>query len=179
MSKFRSGWQHSMTVVLFNLLFSTLRRSAAISSLPSPFSSSSRPKASSNPPLLSICLFHQCDCFKGFTGADCSLRTCPLGPAWTDIATANDEAHALVECSNRGLCDRETGTCECAAGEFVGSACERMACKNQCNNKGICATMRTKASMREPGDLIDKCSSLLICADPSNCVIADYLKCQE
>jgi len=171
-----------MTVNLFSSSLECLRRSPAISSFlltPFAFLLLVTVKSHSNPPLLSARLFHKCKCFKGFTGADCSLRTCPLGPAWTDIATANDEAHALVECSNRGLCDRETGTCECADEEFVGSACERMACKNQCNNKGICASMRTKASMRRPGDLIDKCSSLLICADPSNCVIADYLKCQE
>ena len=42
-------------------------------------------------------------------GADCSLRKCPLGPAWADQATATDTAHALAECSNRGLCDRTAG----------------------------------------------------------------------
>jgi len=25
-------------------------------------------------------------CFNGWTGADCSLKTCPLGSAWADAA---------------------------------------------------------------------------------------------
>jgi len=50
-----------------------------------------------------------CECFAGFTGADCSSRTCPSGAAWSDIATATDVAHNNAECSNRGKCNRATG----------------------------------------------------------------------
>ena len=49
----------------------------------------------------------------GFAAADCSQRTCPQGPAWSDAATADDVAHNLAECSNRGTCDRATGVCAC------------------------------------------------------------------
>ena len=54
---------------------------------------------------------YQCTCFSGFTGYDCSLRTCNYGAAWFDEATTTNTAHAMVECSNRGLCDRTTGMC--------------------------------------------------------------------
>lgn len=51
----------------------------------------------------------RCTCSKGFMGADCSLRTCPRDFSWSDQATATDVAHALEECSGRGLCDRGLG----------------------------------------------------------------------
>ena len=50
-----------------------------------------------------------CECFAGFTGADCSSRSCPSGAAWSDIATTTDVAHNTAECSNRGKCNRATG----------------------------------------------------------------------
>eukprot|EP01031_Cornospumella_fuschlensis_P027548 gene27549-33274_t len=44
--------------------------------------------------------------------------------AWIgDVQKAND-VHPLVECSNRGVCNRETGMCECLE-NFDGIACER------------------------------------------------------
>ena len=49
---------------------------------------------------------YQCTCYEGYTGSDCSLRTCPFGTAWFDEATATNTAHANLECSNRGICDR-------------------------------------------------------------------------
>lgn len=72
-----------------------------------------------------------------YTGADCSLRTCPKGVAWVDEATATNVAHASVECSNQGLCDREAGSCECFPG-YEGKACERSTCPNNCNGRGVC-----------------------------------------
>jgi len=66
-----------------------------------------------------------CSCFDGFDYApDCSLRTCAYGAAWADKAYAIDRAHSLTECSNAGLCNRDTGKCECFDG-YTGLACHR------------------------------------------------------
>jgi hypothetical protein len=70
-------------------------------------------------------------------GGDCSQRVCPFGPAWSGMALANDTAHQSVECSNRGICDRTQGTCNCQSG-FTGTACERLACSNDCSSSGKC-----------------------------------------
>eukprot|EP01031_Cornospumella_fuschlensis_P031978 gene31978-38666_t len=66
---------------------------------------------------------------------------CPFGLAWADQATETDVAHNMAECSNRGLCDRSSGQCECMDG-FTGSACERLACPNRCSDRGVCMTMQ-------------------------------------
>ena len=49
---------------------------------------------------------------------------CTADAAWTDVPTAADTAHATAECSNAGICNRNTGQCECFAG-FEGDACQR------------------------------------------------------
>src|SRR5690554_114739 len=79
----------------------------------------------------------QCKCNKGYTGGDCSLRVCPFGKAWSDEAVGIDNAHNLAECSNRGLCNRRTGLCECDK-NFQGRACERIKCPKDCNGNGKC-----------------------------------------
>jgi hypothetical protein len=54
--------------------------------------------------LIDIC--SQCTCDSDWSVApDCSLRKCPKGIAWADKASSANTAHALVECSNRGVCD--------------------------------------------------------------------------
>lgn len=88
----------------------------------------------------------KCDCAKGWRGGDCSERECATGHAWFDEASDTNVAHhPNTECSNRGICDRATGTCTCAAG-FTGAACERLGCygdpgKPECNGNGRCLTM--------------------------------------
>ena len=67
----------------------------------------------------------RCDCFDNWEGINCAKRSCPRGWAWSDVATAEDVAHAKATCSNRGHCDRITGLCTCLA-EFQGKACDRM-----------------------------------------------------
>ncbi|KAH8063114.1 hypothetical protein JL722_2276 [Aureococcus anophagefferens] len=73
-----------------------------------------------------------------YFGADCSLMHCPSGD---DPMTRRDETDCFnvtadggygvgkvgnkchVDCSNRGLCDHESGLCKCFAG-FYGPACD-------------------------------------------------------
>lgn len=85
--------------------------------------------------------YGRCECAKGFQAADCSERLCPFGIAWADAAEGTDNAHKSAECSNKGLCNRETGKCQCLPG-FTGSACERLECEGDCFGFGKCTTIR-------------------------------------
>ena len=97
------------------------------------------------------CNYNQiCECFEGYMGGDCSLYKCPLGPAWVDFATNDDTAHALAECSNKGMCKRESGQCLCLLG-FTGQACERTTCPNSCNGVGKCQSLTFYAKTKDPG----------------------------
>ncbi|KAE9026421.1 hypothetical protein PF010_g2830 [Phytophthora fragariae] len=91
-----------------------------------------------------------CSCYNGFTGGDCSRRTCPTGPAWNDLAIATDRAHQPVACSNRGTCDYTTGVCTCDVG-FSGLACNRMSCPNDCGKHGECRSMKLNAQRKDKG----------------------------
>ena len=51
---------------------------------------------------------------------------------------AND-AHPVVECSNKGTCDRSSGECVCFP-NYDGIACERSICPNKCSDAGVCFT---------------------------------------
>lgn len=93
-----------------------------------------------------------CDCFDGYTGADCSLMTCPKGPSWTDDAKGIDDAHNMMECSNRGVCNQDTGQCTCESDRFEGAACERKSCPSDCNGYGRCQSMKYYASLKDPGE---------------------------
>jgi hypothetical protein len=62
-------------------------------------------------------------CFRSFVWSS-FLGVCPAGRAVGDVPTSSDTAHAWAECSNRGNCNRQTGTCNCTV-PFAGSACER------------------------------------------------------
>lgn len=59
------------------------------------------------------------------------------------MVRAND-VHPLVECSNRGYCDREYGECVCFP-NYEGIACERSSCPNDCSGAGICYTQKQLA----------------------------------
>ena len=92
-----------------------------------------------------------CSCYKSlsgeeeWTGVDCSLRSCPKGAAWGhEKLVSNNDAHPWVECSNRGVCDRDTGECSCYP-PFEGMACQRNQCWNDCSNHGICLPERILA----------------------------------
>mmetsp|Transcript_20841 Transcript_20841/g.63443 ORF Transcript_20841/g.63443 Transcript_20841/m.63443 type:complete len:684 (-) Transcript_20841:2166-4217(-) len=85
-----------------------------------------------------------CECYENWEGASCEHRSCPTAPAWFDVASATDTAHGDAECSNRGVCDHETGQCDCQKG-FTGAACQRLTCMNDCNFNGDCISLRNLA----------------------------------
>jgi hypothetical protein len=88
-----------------------------------------------------------CTCFQDWItgdhgdGGDCSQRRCPFDHSWADAPTASNTAHALTECSSKGICDRKTGECECFDG-YWGKACRRAACPNDCSGHGTCEYMK-------------------------------------
>ena len=88
-----------------------------------------------------------------YTGADCSLYTCPKGYAWVSdkLAKAND-IHPMAECSNKGVCDRGSGSCMCYS-NYEGLACEKLKCLNDCNNRGVCLSQQQLAD--EAGRVYD------------------------
>jgi hypothetical protein len=114
--------------------------------------------------------FFRCTCYKGpdgelaWTGNDCSLRTCPKydenylffsfvlifllisirDVAWIGPVVKANDVHPITECSNKGICNRYTGICECFE-NFEGIACERSVCLNNCNNQGVCYTAKQLA----------------------------------
>lgn len=66
--------------------------------------------------------------------------------AWVATSTSGtNRNHDAAECSNKGLCDRETGECQCFDG-YAGIACERTVCPNDCNGRGVCKTQKALAS---------------------------------
>ena len=56
---------------------------------------------------------------------------------------SNEESHSYMECSNKGLCDRATGTCVCFDG-YEGSSCQRTICPNACSGHGVCRNINDK-----------------------------------
>lgn len=103
-----------------------------------------------------------------YTGADCSLMTCPHGQSWdaglisvtknnqadtpASVATATHDAFS--ECSDRGICDRSTGVCACLKG-YEGKACQRTTCPNSCSNHGVCKTIHEIAKLNSENDAWD------------------------
>merc|ERR1711968_162809 len=61
-------------------------------------------------------------------------------------ADAN-EGHFYMECSNKGICDRKSGQCDCFDG-YSGTACARAACANDCSGHGTCESIKELAEMR-------------------------------
>jgi len=77
------------------------------------------------------------------------------GAAATKTATsggAGGEAHFYKECSNKGMCNRASGQCECFPG-FTGEGCTRTACPDDCSGHGTCTRMVDKAPSYRGWDL--------------------------
>ena len=55
-------------------------------------------------------------------------------------------AHYYMECSNKGICDRKAGECECFDG-YEGNACQRAGCPNECSGHGTCEHIKTLAAL--------------------------------
>jgi len=57
-------------------------------------------------------------------------------------------AHYYQECSNKGICDRSSGSCECFPG-YEGNACQRASCPTSaggvCSGHGVCSTIAEHA----------------------------------
>jgi len=66
------------------------------------------------------------------------------GYAWIGNAVGANDVHPLVECSNKGVCDRTTGGCTCYE-NYEGLSCERSECPNDCNGRGECYTAKQLA----------------------------------
>jgi hypothetical protein len=81
-----------------------------------------------------------------FKSPKCDQRACPPGRSWADIPTSTNEAHRLAECSDAGVCNRDSGQCECFDG-YDGDACDHTACPNDCSGHGRCVSMREAASL--------------------------------
>ena len=64
-------------------------------------------------------------------------------------------AHEYRECSNKGICDRSSGTCACFEG-YEGSACQRASCPSNgdgvCSGHGTCETIQEIAN-RDNGNI--------------------------
>ncbi len=79
----------------------------------------------------------RCECFDGFTGADCSDRTCPTSVSWFAApGSSHQRSTDKTECGDMGLCDRSTGVCLCHPA-FAGAACARMACAGSLNRTHV------------------------------------------
>ena len=64
----------------------------------------------------------------------------------SDQATLTNTAHYYMECANKGLCDRQSGECQCYDG-YGGSACQRAECPDTgngvCSGHGTCQNIKT------------------------------------
>ena len=72
-------------------------------------------------------------------------------PAMKDTAgdVTTESAHYYRECSNKGICDRSSGECECFDG-YDGSSCQRASCPTSsngvCSGHGTCKTIQELAA---------------------------------
>lgn len=78
--------------------------------------------------------YDKCACWANWQGNDCSLRTCAYDHSW---ARNYHDPHYYSECSDKGICDRATGLCDCFD-QYEGRGCTRSSCPNGCSGHGKC-----------------------------------------
>ena len=88
----------------------------------------------------------------------------------SDEIYLDNTAHAYAECSNKGVCNRVTGECDCFDG-FDGVACQRASCPGYpvvCSGHGVCKSAKDLARSDGNNDykLWDKDSSMGCECDP-------------
>lgn len=96
---------------------------------------------------------------KNLASAQLATQRSPGGDweSWPYYAKSG-EGHFLMECSNRGLCSRDTGECQCFEG-YTGSACQRSSCPSGCSGHGSCESITEMKVVQGTGkayDLWDK-----------------------
>lgn len=82
---------------------------------------------------------------------DCSERICPYDIAWVDTPDKIGSHHKYAECSNRGICNRDSGECDCFPG-YEGKGCQRTACPNDCSGHGRCTYIQNLPYAAVPQD---------------------------
>lgn len=84
-----------------------------------------------------------CDCYDNWgsglshDSGDCSDRVCPFELAWVDTPDKKGRFHKYAECAGRGICNHESGECQCFDG-YEGKGCQRTTCPNDCSGHGTC-----------------------------------------
>lgn len=90
------------------------------------------------------CQFDEvCKCFDNWgiglsiDSGDCSERVCPFEIAWVDTPDISGNTHKYAECAGKGICNRNSGQCECFDG-YTGKGCQRTTCPAGCSGHGTC-----------------------------------------
>lgn len=90
------------------------------------------------------CQFDEvCKCFDNWgiglsiDSGDCSERVCPFEIAWVDTPDITGNTHKYAECAGKGICNRNSGQCECFDG-YTGKGCQRTTCPAGCSGHGTC-----------------------------------------
>lgn len=86
---------------------------------------------------------------------DASVKTEWFPDVGRQETKSSDLKHRYAECSNAGICNRETGDCECFDG-YEGSSCQRMSCATAvagtpCSGHGVCLPSEIKAKAETCG----------------------------